>query len=103
MVCLACTSTPNAETIKKKVEAQGYNVEYYAAAPNNEEHAVQVLHAYREEDDFSALVVYWYANEAAAKAAYADHSKNADPDEGYVVIIKGKAVAMGIKELCDLV
>ena len=100
VTCVACS--PNAESIKKKVEAKGYAVDYYTADLGNDENVAQVLYAYKDEGiDGPALIVYWYFNDKDAKKAYDEYSQEF---EGYwTVVKKGKAVAMGVKELCDLV
>ncbi|MCX4362296.1 MAG: hypothetical protein OSJ74_02765 [Clostridia bacterium] len=99
VICAACT--PNVDSLKSKVEAKGYTVHSYIADNGDgEENVAQVLYAYKDEENQDVeLVVYWYFTESDAKAAYEKYS--AEETKMYVVK-KGKAVALGSKELCDL-
>ena len=100
----ACSATPNAKQLEKKLQDKGYSVEYYNAdmSHGGDENIIQVLHAWSGNgEDGNVMIVYWYNSEKAAKEAFKNEYENLDFGEGFSTMRKGKAIDISLTSLLD--
>ncbi|MDE7070818.1 MAG: hypothetical protein K2O86_02450 [Clostridia bacterium] len=118
IACVACT--PNADSVQKKLEGEGYEVEVIEVSSDSEDIVIstyaqigvtKVLRASKSEDEY--LTILWFSDSDKFNDAYKSAEEKIEELKGYAeeagitfnvkLVKKGKAIIQGTADAVKLV